>query len=107
VAVLGVLAAVSTIPGMPKLFHWDSDSAASKTAPILAYERLSRECRKELEIKNSELHFIGVNVGVQSSDTVVCEDGFIHEEFHCRRATGVFPFSRSFTSAFLLREKVE
>jgi hypothetical protein len=28
-ALLGVLAAVLAIPGMPKLFHWDSDSSST------------------------------------------------------------------------------
>jgi hypothetical protein len=29
VAIVGVVVAVLTIPGMPKLFHWDSDPSAS------------------------------------------------------------------------------
>ncbi len=29
-ALLGVIAAILAIPGMPKLFHWDSDSSSTQ-----------------------------------------------------------------------------
>ena len=34
-ALLGVIAAVLAIPGMPKLFHWDSDSSSTHAGKIL------------------------------------------------------------------------
>jgi hypothetical protein len=33
VAIVGVIVAILTIPGMPKLFHWDSDSSVEPSGP--------------------------------------------------------------------------
>lgn len=70
-ALLGVLAAVLTIPGMPKLFHWDSESSAthpgapgttqSAVSPAKPHKPVQRAC----DVSSGQVNF-GCDQSVQS-----------------------------------------
>jgi hypothetical protein len=64
-ALLGVVAAILAIPGMPKLFHWDSDTPHGPT--IIADPRIPGPVRIP---KNADVTSGQVNFGCEESKDV-------------------------------------